>query len=495
MQSRPAGYEALIQRHALRVPRLVHASWVGTGTAKSKIEVDRHVEEVFPERHWPGDHDAAQLEFALKYDGTNLLVLARVFEHLPKAELEAYVRSKPTGKYARRLWFLFEFLTGQRLDLKDVTAGNYVDLLEPDEYIVQATPRKVRRQRINDNLLGPRAFCPMVRRTEAIQRMSTLDFHSRSRDLLGRYPEDLVRRALGYLYTKETRSSFDIEHVTPSPARTERFIAQLKLAERDDFLSKAKLVDLQGRIVDPRFRNDDYRTSQNYVGSSVGYRQVMHFVCPQPGDVPPLMDGLIKAHQWLEADGLHPVVHAALVAYGFVFVHPFDDGNGRIHRFLIHNVLARRGLTPEGMIFPVSAVMLKDPAAYDASLEAFSKPLGALIDYDLAENGALTVKGDTADLYRLPDMTAQVEALFTFVERTIDAELLEELDFLQRYDAAKSAMQAIVDMPDRDLDLFFQCCLQNGGKLSKAKRKSHFDALTDHEVATLEQAFAEAGRS
>jgi Fic family protein len=47
-----------------------------------------------------------------------------------------------------------------------------------------------------------------------------------------------------------------------------------------------------------------------------------------------------------------------------------QDGNGRIHRFLIHNILARRKFTPEGLMFPVSAVMLKNPADYDASLEA-----------------------------------------------------------------------------------------------------------------------------
>jgi len=45
---------------------------------------------------------------------------------------------------------------------------------------------------------------------------------------------------------------------------------------------------------------------------------------------------------------------------GFVLIHPFEDGNGRIHRFLIHHVLARRGFTPQGLLFPVSAVMLHD---------------------------------------------------------------------------------------------------------------------------------------
>jgi len=69
--------------------------------------------------------------------------------------------------------------------------------------------------------------------------------------------------------------------------------------------------------------------------------------------------------------------------YGFVFLHPFEDGNGRIHRFLIHNILARRKYTPPGFIFPVSAVMLKNLAGYDGSLESFSRALMALVEYSL----------------------------------------------------------------------------------------------------------------
>ncbi len=71
------------------------------------------------------------------------------------------------------------------------------------------------------------------------------------------------------------------------------------------------------------------------------------------------MEGLIASHERMGSGGVSAVIHAAAVAYGFVFLHPFEDGNGRIHRFLIHNILARHGFTPAGIIFPVSASMLK----------------------------------------------------------------------------------------------------------------------------------------
>lgn len=59
-----------------------------------------------------------------------------------------------------------------------------------------------------------------------------------------------------------------------------------------------------------------------------------------------------------------PCAVAAAGAFGFVFVYPFLDGNGRIHRFLVHHVLTKRIFTPRGVLFPVSAVMLRDMAAY-----------------------------------------------------------------------------------------------------------------------------------
>ena len=488
-EARPAGYAALIQRLGIQVIPNWHESMVAPG-GTHRVESDGSVvHEMYTSRYWPGEGLGDHLEFALKYDGVNLAILANIFRAARSADIAAYVESKPTGKYTRRIWYLYELTTGERLPIDDLKRCGYIDLLEPDAYVTATPAKRIRRQCLNDNLLGDGRFCPTVRRSETLRGFEDADLRRRCQEVVGSYPPELLKRALSYLYTKETKSSFEIEHIKPSASRTERFVALLHLAEQEDFCEKARLVNLQNRIVDPRFAEADYRKRQNYVGQTVAWqRERIHFACSKPEDVPDLMAGLIAAHQRMAGSDVHAVVHAAAVAYGFVFLHPFEDGNGRIHRFLIHNILARRGFTPEGLMFPVSAAMLKNPGEYDASLEAFSNPLMPLVEYELDEGGRMTVHNDTTVWYRFIDMTAQAEALFAFIEKTIDTELVEELRFLANYDRTKTAIQGIVDMPDRQIDLFIRFCLQNHGRLSARKRASHFAALTDDEIARMEQA-------
>ena len=485
---RKAGYSALIERYELDVIPNWHTSRVATGGMRRVVSNEGVVEEVYPSKYWPGDTLGDHLEFALKYDGTNLAILASLFRKIKEEELLIYVRSKPMGKYVRRLWFLYEFITGRRLPLEDLDRGNYIDLLDPEQYYTISPARHVRRQRINDNMLGESRFCPIVRRSDILRGFENADLPERCRKVVSEYPMELMKRAVSYLYTKETKSSFEIEHIKPSSTRTERFVSLLRLAEDEDFCEKARLIDLQNRIVDPRFQDTDYRRNQNYVGETVAWqREKIHYVCPKPEDLIELMEGLIAAHRRMSEGDVSAVVHAAVVAYGFVFLHPFEDGNGRIHRFLIHNILARRGFTPEGVMFPLSAAMLKNPVDYDASLEAFSRPLMSLVEYTLEENGRMTVHNDTALWYRYIDMTPQTEALFRFIEQTIDTELSEELAFLANYDRTKRAIQEIVDMPDRQIDLFIRFCLQNNGRLSEGKRASYFDFLSDEEITRMEK--------
>lgn len=491
-QNRPAGYAFLIARYGLSVMPNWHSSSISPTGTPSRVIQDGQVESGYQHSYWPGEGTGNHLEFALKYDGVNLGILSHLFDRAPADEIADWIRSKPTGKYARRVWFLYEFLTGRQLPLPDLGTGNYVELLEPDRYYTTAPGRRVQRQRVIDNLLGGRAFCPIIRRTEKLAAMEEIDLPRRCKELLTSYPPELLKRALSYLYNKETKSSFEIEHIKPSASRIEKFIGLLEMAEHRDFCEKLLLIDVQNRIVDPRFRDADYRASQNYVGQAISYqKQLVHYVCPKPADLPELMKGLLSAHQLMKESAVPAVIHAAAISFGFVFMHPFEDGNGRIHRFLIHNILFLRGAIPKGLMFPVSAAMLKNPALYDYSLEAFSKPLLRQVEYDLDDLGQMIVPGETGRLYRYIDMTPQAEALYDFVKLTIEQELVEELDFLANYDKTRRALQEVVDMPDRLIDLFIQFCLQNNGRLSARKRDAHFGFLSDEEVAGMENAVRE----
>lgn len=488
LELRPAGYAYLLEKLKLEGMPHWHTSFVSSGgTHRSKVQGGA-IEDVYPVRYWPGDTIGDHLEFALKYDGINLGLLKLIFEHTPQAELTEYIRSKPTGKYARRIWFFNEFLTGEQLPLDDIISGNYVDALEDKDFYTITSGERIRRCRIVNNLLGPKEFCPIIRKTEKLSRMDSVDLRKRCEDIVTSYPPELLRRALSYLYNKETKSSFEIEHVKPNATRLEKFIASLELAEKEDFCGKERLIALQNRIVDHRFKDNDYRTSQNYIGQAVSYQnEVIHFISPKPDDLPSLMNGLISSHKLMKEGNVSPVIHAAAIAYGFVLLHPFEDGNGRIHRFLIHNILSLQGMVPRGLMFPVSAVMLKNPVDYDASLETFSRPLLKLIDYKLDEAGKMIVENETACWYQYMDMTVQSGALYEFVNKTIEEELVEELGFLVNYDNTKKAIQAIIDMPDRLIDLFIQLCLQNNGSLS-ARKRTVFDFLTDDELAAMQQA-------
>ena len=486
---RLAGYAYVLEKLAITGIPNWHRSAVATSGTHSVTRQDGFVDEVFRAQYWPGETIGAHLEFALKYDGVNLALLAKIFEKVAMQELVEFIKSKPTGKYVRRIWFFYEFLTEKRLPIDDMTTSNYVDALEAKDYYTVQKGERSPRHRVVNNLLGPRTFCPVVRKTERLLELDSASLQKRCEEIVIDYPPQLLRHALRSLYTIEAKSSFEIEHSTSNASRTEKFIASLQLAEKEDFCEKARLIELQNRIVDPRFRDSDYRLSQNYVGQSVAYqKEIIHYICPKPDDLPSLMEGLLASHARMKTGGIPPVLHAAVIAYGFVFLHPFEDGNGRVHRFLIHNILSMQNMVPRGLMLPVSAVMLKNPDAYDRSLEAFSRPLLQVIDYSMDAMGRMTVESESACWYSYMDMTAQAEALSEFILKTIEEELVQELNSLANYDTTKQAIQNIIDMPDRLIDLFIHVCLQNNASLSEKKRTAYFDFLSDEELKAMEQA-------
>jgi hypothetical protein len=492
----PAGYARLLKDFDLACLPPHHVSYVASWEhRKTTTARDGRVEDDYPPAYTPGEGLVAQLEFALKYDGLDLGVFRSFFEAVDRDawedELTLSLRERKTGIYLRRIWYLYEAITGRSLDLPDAE-GAYVPLADPEAFYT-APPRRSRRHRVEDNLLGTVDFSPIVRRTPVLAAYAERRLADRAREVIAAYDDDALRRAVAWLYTKETKSSFAIEHEAPSPKRLDRFVQLLKLAPEVGRLEKRNLVDLQRATVDPRFANDGWREDQVYVGQNVGYAQQVHFIAPRPGaDLSGLMAAFLSAVERLEASDLDPVIVAAIVSFGFVFLHPFSDGNGRLHRFLIHRELSRRGFVPDGLIFPVSAVMLDRRAEYDAALETFSRPLMELLDWDIDHEGVVTVTNDSADWYRHFDATPLAEALYGWIDSTIETDLRNELAFLVRFRDARAAVRDVVDLPDNLLDLFVVLVLQNRGKLSSTKRTQKFRMLTDEEIAAMEEAVRHA---
>ncbi|PYS66783.1 MAG: cell filamentation protein Fic [Acidobacteria bacterium] len=375
--------------------------------------------------------------------------------------LEGWIRQEPTSAYARRAWFLYEFLTGKILDAPDVPPTGYVNILDPKLHVTGPV-RKIRRQRVNNNLLGDQTYCPVIRKTDALNRAMA------------------ATRAVHYLYTKETKSSFAIEGEVPSAKRTERFVAALTGAANFDTSDPQAFIRLQNAIVDPRYAATGWRTVQSFIGQTMSdFREHVHYVCPKPDDLADLMNGWMRMMENLRGSNIDPICAAAVASFGFVFIHPFEDGNGRIHRFLVHQQLASSRFTPSQLLFPVSAVMMRDRHRYDEVLEGFSQSVSSSIEYDLFQVGSLVVNNETAHLYRFWHATEFTEYLYDCVAETIRTDLKQEIGFLKVFDAAISATMEVEDMPDSQALL-----------LVRLIKRAAFSELSDQEVSAIEAAVA-----
>jgi len=101
--------------------------------------------------------------------------------------------------------------------------------------------------------------------------------------------------------------------------------------------------------------------------SLAGYRERSVFIChslhvPPPREaVPDAMEALFAA---LAAEE-HPAVRAVLGHFVFVFIHPYQDGNGRLGRFLMNAMLASGG-------YPWTVIRVSQRVEYMAALEEAS---------------------------------------------------------------------------------------------------------------------------
>jgi len=484
----PAGYAALVDAYDLQSPLPRTLSAIGE---RHRVR-EEHGWRILTPRHAPSPDLEGHLTFALKYEGLDLAMLKSLFGRIDAPIIEALLRSKPTGRYARRIWFLYEWLNGKRLNLPDIEKGTYVPAVDPEQqWAVEGENSP--RHRVRNNLPGTPAFCPLVFRTRKLDEFIALDLTQRARNVVANVPRDLLARTAAFLLLKDSKSSYAIEGERAPQNRIQRWGRAIGEAGRRE-INLDELLRLQAIVIgDARFVRMGLRQEGGFVGQHDrdSRMPLPDHVSARPEDLQSLIDGMVAFDRG-PAQRLDAVVAAAVLAFGFVYVHPFEDGNGRIHRYLIHHVLAQRGFNPPGVVFPVSAAILERIDEYRAVLEDYSKRLLPIIQWEPTPDGNVKVLNNTADYYRFYDATPHAEFLYSCVKKTIEQDLPEETEFLRRYDNFRTRVQELIDMPDRTSDLLFNFLRQNGGRMSKRARENEFSKMTDTEVSAVEQAYANA---
>ena len=449
------------------------------------ITTETYVESMRPSADLRG-----HLTFHLKHEVLHLELLSRVFSQIEPQELASWISAEPSGQYARRAGFLYEWLTGQELAMDATTAGSYVDVVDSQKLVTASEGRAVpnKRWRVRDNLPGSRAFCPVIRKTVDAQQAMALDVPQLLHTLASEFGEDVLMRSAVWMTLRESKSSFAIEGEADQLDRIQRFADVLaRRPGRGDWaLDDASLAQLQSEILGSRVTLQQFglRQSPVFVGEVVRYQEVVHYVAPPFEDLPAMLDGL---KVFLDRTvGQSTVLRSAVAAFGFVYMHPLADGNGRVHRFLINDVLRRDGAVTAPMVLPVSSLISTDAAdrrAYDDILDAVSAPLMRGLKGQYAFASSQTVYADgirsnfvfSADevarpVWRYLDLTPHVLYLADVLERTIKEDMREESRYLRSHSQARVAIKEILEMPDAQIDRVIRSVRSNQGNLSNVLR-------------------------
>ena len=432
------------------------------------------------------------LTFHLKHEIPHFELLSRVFARGDASEISNWVADEPTGQYARRTAFLYEFFTGEQLPIPVDLGGGYHDAISADG-LVAATPGRAelnKRWRVRDNMPGTRAFCPMIVRAQAGAAALDLDVRALIHGLEVEFGAELLMRSAVWMTLRESRASFEIEGEAGKTDRIQRFADVLaRRTGQGDHppLDDAALAELQREILGLRTTVQRFglRQSSVFVGEVVRYQEIVHYIAPPPEDLADMLAGL---QTFLDRTlGQSPVMRSTVAAFGFIYIHPLADGNGRVHRFLINDVLRRDGVVQDPMILPVSSLIASDAAerrGYDRILDVISRPLMRTLaeTYRFAETPTVYADGIASNFvfegseaarhaWRYLDLSPHVAYMADVVQRTIRADMLEESRYLRSHGQARSAVKEIVEMPDAQIDRVIRSILNNKGELSGALSK------------------------
>lgn len=426
-----------------------------------------------PARIAPGTPDVlSHLLFALKHEGVDLGILMEALSRIPPPRMLDEIRATPGGAYIRTACYLWEQASGLVLDELPPITGRTVPLFDPARYITAPAIRNT-RWRIGDNRLGVPGYAATVRRTPAIDEGIAQNLPAQANRYADSLDRLLLDHALAWAYLHETRDSFAIEHEAPSEERQRAFVALLHQAHDDRPLDEDYLTALQqATVTNPFDRAVGFRNQQNWLQGPLRGGAGVTYLPPPPALAHELMQSLMDFANG-PARNVDPLVAAAVLSFGFVLIHPYMDGNGRLSRFLFHHALCRSGALRNGLILPVSVAMKKHEGDYLAVLQAFSRRARERWTVEWIDEDVYTFhyRGDPGyTFYRYWDATACVEFGLRMANQALQVELRQETEHLRRYDTIVRRVGERIDLRGSDLSTLVLSCLDQNGRLSKRRR-------------------------
>lgn len=434
------------------------------------------------------DTPYSHLEFALKHEILDLLVLKRVLEQFPLDLLIENIKENPKRILHKKIWFYYEFLLDKKLPIEDLPAGKYDNLLDEKKYITRNYHIKSQRHKIYNNLLGTAKLCPIVQKTQTLEAYLDSDLRANISTIFNGVSKTLIRRAASFLLLSDSKASFEIEGETVPRNRIESWGKIINEAGRVP-LSRVEIERLHAILMDDsRFVKIGLRENEVFLGDRDRDNvPIPEFIGAKSEDLEELIEDWIELNAILIEDKLDPVIHATIIAFSFVYIHPLEDGNGRIHRYLLHHILAKRVFYPKGMIFPISSVILDEIENYREILLSHTMPLMSMIEWETTEKRNVRILNDTADVYRFFNITESCEFMYRLVKKTMDETLPNELSYLSSFDKACHEVNEIITMPDNMIKTLITYILQNDGKLSKKKKEKYYESLTMEEIQKIEE--------
>jgi Fic family protein len=483
------GYGAIIEGLVLATPFPAKLAII----SEKRRSYETNEWNVFSSRNAFEDTLYKHLLFALKYEGINLLFFKKLFQTISKEEITNLILSEPTGQYSRKIWFLYEWLMQEQLSIPDLTIKNFIPLLDEDLQFGLATSTNSSRHRIKNNLPGTVGFCPLIFKTDKLKNYIEENLSSKKNSYLNAIHKDVLQRASAFLLLKDSKASFTIEGENPTNNRASRWGKAIGQAGSKP-LDKEELLRLQQIVIEnSRFLKMGFRDEGGFVGEHdrITGEPLPEHISAKSEDIEKLIDGLFSAYKKMEESGFNAVLAAAEIAFGFIFIHPYVDGNGRIHRYLMHHILSKMQFAQQGIIFPVSASILNHINDYRKVLESYSHPLLDFIEWKPTPNHNVEVLNETIDFYRYFDATKQAEFLYDCVNDTIENVIPNEVDYLQKYDEMKGYLDDVFEMPDKEVALLIRFLEQHNGKLSKRAIEKEFTALEESEIKDIENTYHE----